>query len=229
MKSKDAAVFDEQLLVIMNMYGKPEPTQAVKRAWWGVLLDFDIETVTQAFKQHMATSKFPPKPADIIEIVLTSDGRPSADEAWSIAQTGFSESLTVVWTSEISTAFLASALPLARDLVGARMAFRDHYNRLVDQARQQRQPAKWVISRGHDVKQANEVIQDAAERGLLTQEQAAFNLRLEGPTGDGAVIQNLIAHKVHPGDIGDHESSEKNKHHIAELRAILAGNGASHA
>lgn len=219
MNSEQAAQFEAELLVVMELHGKPPPSQAVKLAWWEVLSDFSFEAVQAAFKYNLANSKFVPKPADIVEIILTHDGRPTADEAWAFAQNGFDESLTVVWTDEASTAFLASALPLARDKVAARMAFRDHYTRLVQTARTNRVQVHWHVSRGHDPAQANEVINNAEVKGLLTHEQAQQHLQLEHATGDGKIIAQML--------IGNNSSSvqpsEKNKENIAKLRAILSG------
>ncbi len=89
--------------------------------------------------------------AAVLERIEEEDGRPGADEAWAIALGAADEAETVVWTEEIAQAF-AVAQPVleARDKVGARVAFRDAYERLVREARAAAAPCSWVASVGHD-------------------------------------------------------------------------------
>jgi hypothetical protein len=54
--------------------------------------------------------------AAIIDRLESSDGRPHADEAWSIAVVAYDESATVVWTTEMAQAY-GIALPLLNNPV----------------------------------------------------------------------------------------------------------------
>lgn len=105
--------------------------------------------------------------ADVINRM--SDGRPAADEAWAIALRGRDEAETVVWTEEIQAA-LAAAQPVIDlgDDVGARMAFKDAYTRLVSEARDARKPAQWSASLGWDVSRRHKVLDDGVRAGLLS-------------------------------------------------------------
>ena len=72
------------------------------------------------------------------------DGRPGADEAWAIALEALDEACSVVWCGEIQQAFaIARPVLVAGDKIGARMAFRNAYDRLVRDARVQRKPERW--------------------------------------------------------------------------------------
>lgn len=87
----------------------------------------------------------------ILDRIEEEDGRPGADEAWAIAIGAQDEADTVVWTDEIAQAFgVAKPILDARDKVGARMAFREAYDRLVRDARTGRAPVQWIVSAGHD-------------------------------------------------------------------------------
>lgn len=102
------------------------------------------------------------------------DGRPSADEAWSTAILACNEASTVVWTAETAKAYwAASALLEQGDKVGARMAFRDVYEREVSNARQAGTVAKWEATLGTDQYQREQAIQCAAELNRISHEHAS--------------------------------------------------------
>lgn len=102
------------------------------------------------------------------------DGRPSADEAWSTAILAGDEASTVVWTAETAKAYwAASALLEQGDKVGARMAFRDVYEREVSNARQAGTVAKWEATLGTDQYQREQAIQRAAELNRISHEHAS--------------------------------------------------------
>lgn len=87
----------------------------------------------------------------ILERIEEADGRPGADEAWAIAIAAQDEAETVVWTDEIAQAFgVAQPILDARDKVGARMAFRDAYERIIREGRAAGQQPRWTASLGHD-------------------------------------------------------------------------------
>ena len=137
--------------------------------------------------------------ADVIARI--DDGRPTADEAW--AEVPHDERASAVWTTEAAQAFgLAFELIAAGDRVAARLAFRDAYNRLVAEARDQRRPVRWEVSLGHDRTQRAVVLQRAVERGripaeyatrLLPPESVASVGRLAGPTTASAAVAGVVA------------------------------------
>lgn len=100
------------------------------------------------------------------------DGRPGADEAWAMIPQD--ESASCVWTDEMSKAWgVARHLLHEGDRVGARMAFRDAYTRMVAEARDQGLAPTWTPSLGHDKAGRAEVLEDAVSKGRLSYEHAA--------------------------------------------------------
>lgn len=99
------------------------------------------------------------------------DGRPGVEEAW--AMLPYSEATSAVWTAEMAEAFgVAVRLIDAGAMVEARMAFKESYQRLVNQARDNGRPVSWTVTLGHDVRGRESVLMDAVEKGRLTYEHA---------------------------------------------------------
>lgn len=115
--------------------------------------------------------------ADIIERMEKRDGRPGADEAWAKALLGMDENATVVLNDEISEA-MAAARPIfnAGDEVGARMAFRSAYDRIVQANREAKVPVRWWASLGHDQQKREAAVQEGIRQGLLANETARLVL-----------------------------------------------------
>lgn len=145
-----------------------------KSMFFAAMAKYPLETVRAALNAHCLhkeRGRFTPKPADLIEQIegmTGGDGRPGADEAWAIAITSRDESDTVVWTAEIAEAFsICSPVLELGDEVGARVAFKDAYTRLVNSARAGNKPAVWSVSLGWDGKKREEAIKRAHVAGLL--------------------------------------------------------------
>jgi hypothetical protein len=137
--------------------------------------------------------------AALIDRLEQSDVRPHADEAWSLAVTAYDEDNTVVWTEEMAAAY-GIALPLLNggDDIGARMAFRAAYQRMTDSARQDGKPAKWLPSLGRDPDLRTAVLEQAVERGLLTQAHVAGLLPAPATTDNPvATLLRLVADNGH--------------------------------
>lgn len=107
--------------------------------------------------------------ASIVERI--PDGRPGPNEAW--ASIPRDEATTVCWTQETLEAW-GIALPLidAGEIVAARMAFLESYERMVMSARNERRPVKWQLSLGSDLAGRKEVIDDAVRQGRITSAHA---------------------------------------------------------
>lgn len=199
MNRSDAANFEEDLTATMELYGKPAPSTPAMRRWWSALQSYPLAVVLRAFSQHERLSKFAPKPADIIEIINSQDGRIDSDEAWAIALTSMDESETVIWTEEIAQA-RAAALPIytAGDKVGARMAFKERYKTLVARAREIQIPVKWSITLGHVVEKRTAALDQAIALNRITRQQAE-RAYLPAPeiTGQGVAIAGLLTNEGH--------------------------------
>lgn len=105
---------------------------------------------------------------DVIERIEHGDGRPGPDEAWSTAVRAMDEKATVVLNDELMGAWsVAKTIWDAGDKVGARMAFRDAYQRIVTAARAAREPCRWWPSLGDDKAGRDQPLLDAVAKGLL--------------------------------------------------------------
>ena len=219
MDNSQAKIFGDELTAIFSIYGKPEPSKMVKTIWWKTLIDHDISDVLKALDHHAGNSKFFPKPADIMEILTTNDGRPTADEAWSIALKGQDEVGSVVWTDEISQAFLSVALPIlqAGDNIGARIGFRDNYNRLIERARGNHVKVHWFMSGGSDKQIRHDTAAQAESEGYLSHDAAAKHLLADMSDG-GRAIAGLIGCESKSRETPPAEMKEK----IEQLRKDIA-------
>lgn len=173
--------FTAMLDDIAGMLPNAKPlTPAGKGLFFRALSRFRFEDVEGGLMAHISDpqrGRFMPVPADVIaqiEAAIGDDGRPGADEAWAIALQACDESATVVWTEEAARA-LAAAQPVLDigDKIGARMAFKTAYDRLVTQARSKRRPLRWQYSLGHDPMQREQALQTAVTNGILPAPQVA--------------------------------------------------------
>jgi hypothetical protein len=86
--------------------------------------------------------------ADIIERIPGE--HPGAEEAWAIvSQTVNNETVSIAWTQPMQVAY-GVAYNLPDDLVAARMAFKESYQREVSKARALNQRPVWQASLGFD-------------------------------------------------------------------------------
>jgi hypothetical protein len=173
-RDADKIVFAKILSRTLELYGQ-SATKDATAVWWASLQRFTIEEVGAAFAAHIQDpqrGRFKPLPADLISAITESDGRPGADEAWSHCP--MDETQTVVWTTETKAAFFEAAYGIVDDdRIAARMAFKDAYNRLVAQARRDRDPLTWEVTLGHDIHGRRTAIERAVELGRLTHSYAA--------------------------------------------------------
>ena len=109
------------------------------------------------------------------------DGRPGPEEAW--AMLPMTESQTVVWTAEMSQAFgVVVSMIDAGEVIPARMAFKETYIRLVNQARDHGLRVEWSPTLGHDAAGREPALQKAVAAGRLSLETArAYFPLLPGP------------------------------------------------
>lgn len=161
--------------------------------------------------------------ADVIERISTAGGHPTANEAWGLVLASLDESETVVWTEQIAEAAgIAQPVLDVGDEVGARMAFRDAYDRIL---RERADPPRWFPSLGSDPGRRTAAIDRAVRAGLLTKSHAALLLpapKDPGPIGaalfDG---KPLMLSDLSPGD------RDRARRNIAKLKLILSGNDAA--
>lgn len=129
------------------------------------------------------------------------DGRPGPEEAW--AMIPIREDQSAVWTVEMSQSF-GVALPLINEgeMVAARMAFKENYQRMVSQARDKAKSVHWMVTLGHDPAGREPVLREAVARGRISVEDARGYcpallapseevLRIEGPERRAEVSELL--------------------------------------
>ena len=119
------------------------------------------------------------------------------DEAWALCPR--TENDTVVWTDQIAQAHAIAAPLLDSDHIGARMAFRDAYVRLVQDALGRRIAPQWVASLGHDPRGRERPLRDAVGAGRLPAEFVERCLALRSgdstkrlPSGQPATLADVI-------------------------------------
>lgn len=195
MRPDDLPQFASLLADVLAGYGKPLPEKAEIGLWFKQLLPFPSPTVKKAFDTYrMERPDFAPNPNGIIARCKLLDGRPDENEAWAVAITSQDEHETVVWTSEMAEAFnLARPLLATGDEIGARMAFKDAYKRLVDDARTANKPAQWSVSAGWDATRRQIAVEKATVAGLLSGPQPHLALPNESglPAGQPEGLKRL--------------------------------------
>lgn len=151
--------------------------------------------------------------AAIIERI--DDGWPTADEAWAIAMLATDEAETVVWTAEIAQAWqIVQPIFQGRDRVGARVAFRETYDRLCRAARAEKRPAAWSVSIGWDAARREAALSSAVVAGYLPAAEA--QKLLPGPRDVGPVGRLLLGA---PAETSDQVSPEV----MERCRSLLDG------
>lgn len=190
--------FIEMLDAVYSLHSKALPASA-KALFFRALATYPLDVVRAAIDGHVKDSQrgqFPPKPADLIaqiEGAAGNDARPGAEEGWAIAVQAFDESATVMLSEEISEA-LSIARPIfdIGDEVGARMAFKEAYARLLALARSSGVAAKWWPSLGSDVQGRQEVLERAVTQGFLPANYPALKA-LPAPAGALPLLETVAA------------------------------------
>lgn len=155
------------------------------------------ESVLRALARCRRELSRPLTSGAVFERLAEDDGRPGADEAWALALSAADDAETVVWNQEIQQA-LAAARPIldAGDKVGARMAFRDAYERIVRENRESRLVPEWSVSLGWDKARRKEAVEMAGRKGLLSSSQVAALL----PAPSGGIVEAALFGNKHVDD-----------------------------
>lgn len=199
MRAEDKPWFVRLLADVLAGYDKSLPEKTDVNTWLSHLAPFSPSVIEQAFENYrIERPDFAPLPNSVAARCKLLDGRPVENEAWAIAQAGRDEADTVVWTEEIAQAFeIARSLLNNKDEIGGRMAFKDAYKRLVNEARSINRPARWIVSSGWDIDRQQLAIERAVRTGLLSAPQAPLALTDESkesvgrPKGLQAVLNEI--------------------------------------
>ena len=163
--------------------------------------------------------------ADVLDRIIRRDGRPEADEAWMTALLALDEAETVVWTTETRDAFAVARPALEiNDKVGARMAFKAAYDRLVEWARDAVMPAQWCASMGWDTDRRRHALEAAVQCGHLLPDHVHGLLPPPQPQDEPfcETVLKLACVNGVAVDGGASEARAQAREHIASIRAMLA-------
>ncbi len=250
MSEDDFDQFAQMLDDVAELRQLPPLGVRAKALFFQAVSRYPLQLVEKAIQAHLIdpdAGKFKTmvQPAHIvaqIEGAAANDGRPEADEAWAIAMRADDEAVTVVWTDEISQALSAARPVLANgDEVGARMAFKAAYGRLVTKARKEMRPVRWVASLGHDVAQREDALHQAVSQGQLPAPHVAALLpppaQVAGMADDDVAAENIarlrqmVASAMTPSEKrrrAAEEASRAERDRLNALKAETAAKVAQH-
>jgi len=200
----------------LSVSNQQPSVNAVNKAF-DLLMQYPLQAVQKAIDVHGKRSKFPPTPADIVSLLETNHKHLSADEAWALCPK--TEFETVVWTDEMAEAYGSCYDLLAEgDKIGARMAFKGAYERLVNVAELKGKRPQWRISIGSDKTMIESAVRHAVSLGRINPQQAQKYLP---HSQDGGVIGKLLTGKVI--DI----KTKKELDNVRKLKEIIVNAGKS--
>ena len=212
MNKDETAEFFALLDQACEAIGKPAKSAAAKKVFLAILGGYGIKNLRGAVYAHLSDperGRFAPTPADLkaqIELAMQKDGRPTADEAWSIAVQLEDERSTVVSNDEIAQSW-AVAREVMPDRVGARMSFRSAYERFVGESRAASKPVKWFPSLGMDLQGREGPLLDAVRKGMLIENHVRPLLPM--PVDDASAKR-----------LENHAPNQEARQALAKLRAL---------
>jgi hypothetical protein len=146
-----------ELTTLAEAFGEPLTDQR-QDIYFGGLVDFSQDQLRVAFRRARYELKWFPKLAELRGLAgalpsALNDGRPGTEEAWVRMPKGERmEDDSVVWCEEERIAYGACrSLLLEGDLIGARMAFKERYEKELAEAQSKQRPVQWIVSVGYDV------------------------------------------------------------------------------
>ncbi len=167
----------ETLQAVAKIYGRELTKEAVALYLLDLSSYSEEQVLTSLQRCRKELGRFP-LISDVIDRIPGEF--PSADEAWSLIPT--TEEQSTFWTEEIALVYGDVRDLLQRDEVGARMAFREIYTRMVGEARASGKMPKWMPSFGTDPQQRQVAVEIALTRKRITQEDAQRLLPVSVPS-----------------------------------------------
>lgn len=166
MREEDLDEFKKSIDYLAELTNKQRPSAQYIAACFRFLEKCSIIEVKKAFREHVEDPKsgahFPSASEILSRINLSKNNMPTYSEAWGIALRALDHQASVVWTEEIESSLYAARPILdAGDVIGARLAFRDAYERLVSDAVKKNKQIAWKIKVGSDHAKMKEEIMKA--------------------------------------------------------------------
>jgi hypothetical protein len=187
-KSSDFQSFAQIWASAWEQVGKPITPGAIELAF-EALRDHELIDIRRALTVHMRDpqrGRFAPTVADVVAATAAFDASaawPTPDEAWAICVRTYDEADTAVVFDEIMQAReIAQPVMDLGDEVGARMAFRDAYGRIVGAAKLAGSKPRWWVTQGYNRELRDMRIAEAIRVGRLPRSHGAALLGYD-PTG----------------------------------------------
>jgi hypothetical protein len=196
-KNSERARTASLFLECAELYDK-ELKPAVLKTYLADLGDVPVEDIARALAAHRKDpdrGRFFPRPADIFAKLSRGHDHPPVDVAWALVLKSFDETESIVWSEQMECARnVALDVWNTGDKIGARMAFRGAYERLI-----QAGPPRWKVSVGFDERKRIEAVEKARDMGLLSTEQATNLLPApDQASGPVAEVAGLLTGKTSP-------------------------------
>jgi hypothetical protein len=158
-------------MLTAQLYGK-ELSQDAAKLFLDDLSHYPPDAVLTALRDHRRENNFFPTLADITKRIDATDGRPGLEEAWAMVPKD--NYTSVVWCEEMARAYAAAGRLLDEgDHVGARMAFKECYEKELKQARANKVPPKWMPLFGWEKSGRVAAVREAMDRGRISAQHAA--------------------------------------------------------
>ncbi|MCF1183739.1 hypothetical protein L0E83_09855 [Marichromatium gracile] len=228
MRAEERGAFGELLMGLLELYGR-SLTPAAAALWWAAFEDHPFGEVRAAFSRYTqdpGQGRYPPTPAAVLGCLARAPEtvRPDADEAWAVALEALDERRTVCTNDEIEEAMTAARVVAAGgDRIGARLAFRAAYERVVRSRRQAGRAPCWRLSLGWDRDERARVAEQAVQRGLLEHERVAAHLPPPAPRGAAAAVAGLLSGRA--GAATACADDAETRQRLATLRAAIVAAG----
>ena len=168
----------DELTILAETFAESLSEQR-QEIYCGGLLDIPRDRLRAAFRRAHRELKYFPKLAELREFagalpVGLRDGRPGPEEAWARMPKGERmEDDSIVWCEEERIAYGACrSLLLNGDQTGARMAFKERYEKELIESRSHGRPVQWTMSVGYDIEHRLVTLAAAVEDKLMSLERA---------------------------------------------------------
>ena len=167
-----------ELTTLAEAFGEPLTDQR-QDIYFGGLADIPQDQLRVAFRRARYELKWFPKLAELRGLAGTlpdalNDGRPGPEEAWARMPKGERmEDDSIVWCEEERAAYSACrSLLLDGDQIGARMAFKERYEKELAEARSHGRPVQWTMSVGYDIEHRLATLATAVQEKRMSLENA---------------------------------------------------------
>jgi len=206
---------NDELTILAEAFGETL-TEQRQEIYCSGLADIRQDHLSVAFRRARYELKWFPKLAELRELAgaipsVVDDGRPGPEEAWARMPKGARmEDDSIVWCEEERIAYGACrSLLLDGDQIGARMAFKERYEKELAEARYQGRPVQWTLTPGYDIEHRLTTLAAAVEAKRMTLESALdfvpgerhndFVRRLPAAQGKGLLTGRVEKSPILPG------------------------------